>query len=107
MFIIIFNSKLKVLKIKKNKKIIIYLLDFDELAVEERFSFANLHNGYGLVMMINHAQRRWFQLVSSVSFGWAVHTVCPADDASQQDANQPQVRHRHFGGLFIYCFLYL
>lgn len=87
--------------------IIIYSLDFDEFAVKERFAFTNLHNGYSLVMVINHAQRRWLQLVSRVSFGRAVHTVGPAEDDGKQGANQPQIRRRHFGDLFIYCFLYL
>jgi len=85
----------------------IYSLDFYELTVEERLAFANLHDGYGLVMVINHTQRRWLQLVSRVSFGRAARTVGPPEDGGQQGANHPQVRRRHFGDLFIYCFLYL
>jgi hypothetical protein len=69
----------------------VVVVDFDELAVEERFAFADFHNSYGLVMVINHAQRRWLQLVSRVSFGRAGHTISPAEDACQQRANHPHV----------------
>jgi len=71
--------------------ITIYSLNFDKLAVEESFTFTDFNNGYGLVMVVYHTQRRWIQLVSCVRFGRAVHSRDPGDDSNQQGASHPQV----------------
>lgn len=46
-----------------------YSLDFGEFAVEERFVFANLNDGYDQIIVVSLAEhRRWIYPVSRVHF---------------------------------------
>lgn len=49
-----------------------YSLDFDEFAVEKRFGLADFDNGYGLVVVVNHAEGFWIQFESRVRLGRAL-----------------------------------
>lgn len=75
----------------------IYSLDFYELAVEERFALADLDHGYGLVVVVDHAERRWFQLVSRVRLGRTLGGGVDRAKDGDLEQQQPQEWHRHRG----------
>jgi len=67
----------------------IYSLDFDEFAVEERFAFADLDDGYGLIVVVDHAQRQRFQFEARVRLRGTLGARGRANDGHQNGVHRP------------------
>lgn len=76
------------------------LLDLDEFAVEQRFAFADLDDGYGLIVVVDHSQRRGIQLVARVRLGrtggrgHAIDRGQRAQHRAPPSVPQDHIRHR-------------